>query len=98
MERTEVESLHENEVHMDPGVQEPIKSSGPRHPSSPQRTLRPNNSTQGSTNVDNGYGLYNWTLSLIYCVRRNIEQPMEKFIKCQNMPRPHETPTQRIDG
>lgn len=32
MERTEVESLHENEVQMDPGVQEPIKSSGPRHP------------------------------------------------------------------
>lgn len=31
-ERTEVESLHENEVQMDPGVQEPIKSSGPRHP------------------------------------------------------------------
>lgn len=38
MERAEVESLHENEVQMDPGVHEPIKSSGPRHPAATYST------------------------------------------------------------
>jgi hypothetical protein len=38
MERAEVESLNENEVQMDPGVHEPIKSSGPRHPAATYST------------------------------------------------------------